>query len=57
MSKLRLLSPIFSAVGGALMLYGFRGEHEYWIVGLALIVACETEIIRDIVGGKEHEAD
>lgn len=57
MSKLRLLSPIFSAVGGALMLYGFRGEHEYWIVGLSLIVACEKEIIRDIVRGGDDETD
>ena len=53
MSKLRLLSPVFAAVGGALMLYGFRGEHEYWIIGLALIASCEREIIRDIVRGEE----
>lgn len=57
MSKLRLLSPIFSAVGGALMLYGFHGNHAFWIIGAALITACEKEIIRDIVRGEEHEDD
>lgn len=57
MSKLRLLSPIFSAVGGALMLYGFHGEHGFWIVGLSLIIACEKEIIRDIVKREKHETD
>lgn len=54
MSKLRLLSPIFSAIGGALMLYGFRGNHEWWIIGLALITACEKEIISDILRGEKE---
>jgi len=57
MSKLRLLSPISAAVGGALMLYGFRSNHAFWIIGLSLIVSCEQEIIRDIVRGEEDETD
>ena len=57
MSKLRLLSPISAAIGGALMLYGFRGNHAFWVVGLSLIVSCEQEIIRDIVRGGEDETD